>query len=689
MPTFFNFNRRLQQQVERRPEPPVLHFLDGQMHVQRTWTYAGLDAQARRIAAALRARTMPGDRVALLFPGGADFIVAFVACLYAGVIAVPLYAFDLQRLARSLPLLAGIVGDAKVSYTLTTTAVAAALREALKATGSTTDWPLTTIEEAVDAAPLAQIADPSPDTLAFLQYTSGSTGRPKGVMVSHGNLIDNERRIARAFRITPESRGVFWLPHYHDMGLIGGLLQPLYTGFESTFLSPAHFARDPMAWLETISRCGATLSGAPNFAYETCARAPDDQRVAALDLRAWRTAFCGAEPIRVATLQRFGSRFAGVGFDTSAYLPCYGLAEATLFVTGRFGQVAQITQNLSATALQQGRAQAAEGDESIFQAVSCGHVEAAGEVVIADPDSLSECAVDQVGEILVATPSVAHGYWQRPNETAETFHARVPGRAADYLRTGDLGFLRDGELFVTGRAKELIILNGRNVYPHDVESTALEAAAALRPALGVAFSVERGEAEHLVLVLSVRGSLPKAEVVASAVSEVLRRVHDAHGVAVAELLLVRPRAIGRTTSGKIQRTACREQFISGTLAPMFSWRREEGDCTASEPTDDAPPASASTPTETWILDNCRRLLRNPTLGGSSSLVECGASSIELGQLMAAIERRFHVQPSFERVFATPTPRGIAIAVDEAIEAWIASMSEEQLQALLASADVPA
>jgi acyl-CoA synthetase (AMP-forming)/AMP-acid ligase II/acyl carrier protein len=500
-------------------------------------------------------------------------------------------------------------------------------------------------------------------------------------MVAHGNLVDNERRIAAAFRIDATTRGVFWLPHYHDMGLIGGLLQPLYSGFESTFIAPAHFAKDPLSWLETISACQANLSGAPNFAYEICARDPSEERVQRLDLSTWSTAFCGAEPIRAQTLQRFTARFAPRGFDGGSFLPCYGLAEATLFVTGRFGNVDEISRAFDAEALRGGVAQAAADGADGYRAVSSGYIGAPGEVVVADPDTLAPCAAGEVGEILVCTPSVAQGYWENEDATRAIFQARVAGHDGHYLRTGDLGFIVDGELFVSGRRKELIILNGRNYYPQDLEATVLDRAAALKPTACAAFGIERDGAEQLVVALAVRRTDVGADEGLAVLADAAAAVGAAHGVPVARLVLVPPRAIGKTTSGKLQRAACRDQYARGALETLLAWPAWDGAAA-----DAAPVVAPATPVERWLHGACCALLKRDAISMDASLLETGANSIELAQLAAAIEGRFGFAPGIDEVFAQPTLHALAALIDARLQQVVATMPEQQLRELLGALD---
>ncbi len=422
------------------------------------------------------------------------------------------------------------------------------------------------------------------DDLVFLQYTSGSTQTPKGVMVSHGNLLHNSEVMRRLFRHGPDSCGVIWLPPFHDMGLIGGLLQPLYAGFPVVLMTPGAFIQRPRRWLEAVSRYRATTSGGPNFAFELCVErvTAGTKPAAGLDLGSWRVAVTGSEPIRAETLERFSRAFAPAGFRREAFFPSYGLAEATLLVSRRLlrrgdaGSVGRFSARRFGAGTPPGcprRRPTTPGGKDL---VSCGAVAPDEEVVIADPETRRRCGAGEVGEIWVRGPSVAHGYWNRPEETAAAFHARLDDGGGPFLRTGDLGFLRGGELFVAGRIRDLIIIRGANVYPQDVERTVGACHPSLRPDGAAAFAVEADGEERLVVVQEVEALAPDdaAEVLAA----VRHAVADAHQLQAYAVVLVRAGRIPRTTSGKIQRTACRTEFQEDGLAGVLaSWRagREE------------------------------------------------------------------------------------------------------------------
>jgi acyl-CoA synthetase (AMP-forming)/AMP-acid ligase II len=561
------------------PDRPAYLFLDDGEREGEIRTYRDLERRALALGAALQERGLAGKRALLLLPPGLAFVDAFLGCLCAGVVAVPAYPPTSDRPTdRTLPRLRAIAADARPAVVLTTSALAGFITPLAAALGAAC---LAVEEVASDLA--SSWSDPgvSPDTLAFLQYTSGSTATPKGVMISHGNLLANEAMIQAAFEQSAESLIVGWLPLYHDMGLIGNVLQPLYVGAPCVLMSPIAFLQKPRRWLEAISRYQATTSGGPNFAYDLCERriGPADRE--GLDLSSWQVAFDGAEPVRDESLERFARAFEPCGFRRSAFYPCYGLAEATLFVAGGGRRVEPVVADFDAEALSADRVvPAADGQSGRSgrggrrqRLVGCGHAWGEETLVIADREKGTECPPGQVGEIWISGPHVARGYWKRPEDTARDFAAELQGPEGvrgPFLRSGDLGFLHDGELFISGRAKDLIILRGRNLYPQDLELTAERSHGSLRAGCSAAFSVEKpGGDEHLVLVLEVdRGTDPaEYEKIAEAIRVAVAREHEARAE---DVVLLPPGSIPKTSSGKIQRHASRAAFLAGE--PAEAWR---------------------------------------------------------------------------------------------------------------------
>ncbi|HEY0603570.1 MAG TPA: HAD-IIIC family phosphatase [Herpetosiphonaceae bacterium] len=528
-------------------------------------TYGELDRQARRIGALLQHLEANGERALLLYPPGLDYIAAFFGCVYGNVIAVPAYP---PRFNRNLSRLQAIVADAQAAIVLTTSAILEDVERRFSYCPDLQALRWIATDGAIEAdAGSWQPPAVTGETLAFLQYTSGSTGQPKGVMLSHDNLLHNSALIQACFEHTADSRGVSWLPPYHDMGLIGGVIQPLYSGFPVTLMAPVSFLQQPVRWLQAISRTRATTSGGPNFGYDLCVRKIKPEERAELDLSSWDLAASGAEPVRQETLERFVATFAECGFRREAFYPCYGLAEATLMVSGGRKDAAPVVQKVERTALERGQTCAARADDpAAHTLVGCGQSLADQRIMIVQPDTQTPCAVDQIGEIWVAGPSVAQGYWNWPEMTDQTFRARIAATGeGPFLRTGDLGFMQDGEIFVTGRLKDLIIIRGRNHYPQDIELTVGESHPALRPGCGAAFTIEVDGAEQLVIAQEVERQHrhDDLDLLIGTIRQAVAEQHDLHVYAVA---LLKPGSIPKTSSGKIQRHACRAGFLENTLA---------------------------------------------------------------------------------------------------------------------------
>ena len=479
----------LRRRALEQPERLAYVFLaDGEEEEARL-TYAQLDERARAVAALLQElgidRQDGGGRALLLFPTGPDYVAAFYGCLYAGVTAVPAYP---PRPNRPMPRIQAIAADARAGVALTTSAILSGVerRVADLPDLQALAWRATDV---LDAGASSSWREPriGADTLAFLQYTSGSTASPKGVMVSHANLLHNEALIRDACGHREDTPCVSWLPLYHDLGLIGNMIQSLYVGTPCTLMAPVAFLQSPIRWLRAVSRYRAHTSGGPNFAYDLCARKITPEQAEGLDLSSWRVAFNGAEPVRAETLERFARAFEPYGFRSEALFPCYGLAETTLIVSAGAATAPPVVGRFRAGELARHRAVEAPEEVETRELVGCGQVLGDLEVAIVEPESLARRAEGEVGEVWVAGGSVARGYWDRPEVTAETFEARTADGAGPFLRTGDLGFLRGGELYITGRIKDLIIIRGANHYPQDIERTVELSHPALVPGASAAF----------------------------------------------------------------------------------------------------------------------------------------------------------------------------------------------------------
>ncbi|MFF8393070.1 amino acid adenylation domain-containing protein [Streptomyces sp. NPDC016172] len=561
-PTFIETLRR---RAEITPHRLALEFEISETEI-RALDYAELDRGARAIAALIQARTDRGSRVLLLHQPGPNYVTAFFGCLYAGAVAVPVYP---PLGSHGIERVSAIAADSGAVLALVDTATLAAIDERGDRLDmrSSLAW-ATTDDVTTD---LADWRDPelSPDDLAFLQYTSGSTGTPKGVMLSHANLVHNSATIGQSLGLDENSRGVSWLPPYHDMGLIGGILQPVHTGFPCTLLSPLTFLHQPMRWLRAVSRTRATITAAPDFAYAEVLRRTKPGDRDGLDLSSLRHALVGAEPVRGATMDSFAEAFEAAGFRRSAFYPCYGLAEATLFVTGRADPAAEpAALRVRRPDLDEGRATEAAPDESAAELIGCGWANHGDLTLVVDPATGEPLPPDTVGEVWVSGPTVARGYWNRPELTATAFGAAAmghPGRT--FLRTGDLGFQHDAELFVTGRIKDLIIVRGRNLYPPDLELTAERSHPLLNPGRGAAIAVDDGTTEQVVLVHEVVRTF-REEDGPFVVKAVREAVAAEHGLALADVVLVRIGKIPRTSSGKVRRAECRTRWLAGAFEPV-------------------------------------------------------------------------------------------------------------------------
>jgi 8-amino-7-oxononanoate synthase len=544
------------------------YLADGELQ-QIDLTYAELDRRARAIGAWLMSLGLAGERALLLYPAGLEFIAGFMGCMYAGVVAVPVYP---PRRNRSMARIQAIADDAEAKVALTTDDVLSRVESLIDETPHLKQltW-LDTCHVPAGMEQRWQVPDVHGETLAFLQYTSGSTGTPKGVVLNHANLVHNSALIAHVFEHTRASLGVFWLPSYHDMGLIGGILQPIYVGRPNVLMSPMTFLQKPFRWLSAITRFRATTSGGPNFAYEHCIQKITPEQLKLLDLSSWKLAFNGAEPVRAETLRRFSKKFSPCGFRAEAFYPCYGLAEATLIVSGGYAASPPVIRSFDAAALTLGKVQkVAEGTPQARELVGCGGTLPDQRIAIADPETGLSCQPNEIGEIWVSGPSMAQGYWKRPDVTETMFHAHLADTSdGPFLRTGDLGFMLDGELFVTGRLKDLIILRGVNYYPQDIELTVQRCHPRLRVDSGAAFALEQNGREELILVTEV--DRHKQGQFGEVIQAIRRSVAREHDLTVDAIVLIRAGTVPKTSSGKIQRHACRQNYIDKTLDVVGEW----------------------------------------------------------------------------------------------------------------------
>ncbi|WP_132944308.1 non-ribosomal peptide synthetase [Tumebacillus sp. BK434] len=632
-------------------------------------TYAELDRQARQMAVRLQRQTEPGARVLLLFQPGLDYLISFFGALYAGAVPVPAYP---PRQNGNLTRLLQVAEDAQATAALTTEPILRGMVKRLEDGQALAGLQWITAEglDEENAGDWQELPG-GRETLAFLQYTSGSTSAPKGVMLTHGNLLHNLQLIESSFGTTPDSRGVVWLPPYHDMGLIGGILQPVFTGYPMTLLAPVDFITKPLRWLQAITETGATVSGGPNFAYELCLQKIGPEERAGLDLSRWEQAFTGAEPVRAETMRRFAEVFASCGFRQEAFYPCYGLAEGTLLVTGGSKGAGPVVKRFDAGLLAQHQALETTDGEGVL--VSSGRVTRTEQKVrIVDPQSQLPLTDGMIGEIWVQGESVAQGYWNREEQTEATFRAQVQGEEdGAYLRTGDLGFVSAGELFVTGRMKDLIIVNGRNHYPQDIEFTVQNCHPGVGNSNGAAFAVDGDGGERLVVVQEVERTYRRAgheEIVAA----IRQAVALQHGLPVEAVVLLKPASIPKTSSGKIQRHACKARYLDGTLEILTnSQARAVQAADAAEPEqpgltrEDAlalPPDERAGALAGRLLSELAQVTNTAALPADKPLAAAGLDSLMAVELKNRLEEAYHVPIDLARLLEGATAEQLAAEI---------------------------
>ncbi len=660
---------RLRYWRSARPDEQVYRFLGDGVNETEAITFSQLDERARACAAKLVSLGLRGQRALLMYPSGIEFIVAFFACQYAGVTAIPAYP---PRRNRNMGRINTIADDARTSIALTTREVIDRRNLMGIENGVLRDkvW-LPTEEIPIELA--GDWVDPNvcADELAIVQYTSGSTGSPKGVMLSQSNVMANLKYITWGFQIHADDRGVCWLPVYHDMGLIGGLLSSFYCGQPHTLMSPVHFLSRPIRWLQAISAERATVSGGPNFAYSLCCERISDEECESLDLSSWRLAFNGAEPIRSDVLERFTSKFEPYGFRHEAHYPCYGMAETTLMVTASSPVEIPVVGQFDSNELTQHRVKPVTGSgKSVKQMIGCGRPVMDEEIVIVHPEACRALPEDKIGEIWVRSSSVGAGYWEKPEETKRVFHAELadqPGK--HWLRTGDLGFLHDGELFVAGRLKDMIIVRGVNRYPQDIEATAEAASPRLRAAGSAAFSVDRWDREQLVLVCEVdRARDTDWEQV---LQEVRAAVIAEHDLPPDEIVLVRNGSTPKTSSGKVQRHACREKYLDQDLLIVARWALETDTDVESDTAVEASVSESSSSPEvlqvvTGFVRAVARERARELTADTNIVVDLGLDSLERLQIANSLEQHYGGRFPDEVLQTIETVGEVAAAVEQHI-----------------------
>ena len=633
-PTGTTIVHRLREHAADCPgNTAFVHLIDGDTP-QASMTYAQLDRRARGIAAYLQYARLANENVLLAYPPGLEFIAAFFGALYAGCVAAPAHPPRMRTLERFYAL----IGDASASVVLSTAATIAHVKS-INGGSAGIRWIAT--DKLADAhADCWTEYDPAPDSLAMLQYTSGSTSRPKGVMLSHANLLANTRAICSAFKVGRDTKAVFWLPACHDMGLIGGVLAPAYYGIPNVIIAPAMFVQNPFLWLDTISRTRATVSGGPNFAYDLCVRKISAEQRAVLDLSSWSVAFIGAETVDPATLARFAEAFGPCGFRPTSFYPCYGLAEATLMVTGPTSGSGATVRAFRDDALAHNIVVPLTDDApGARHLVGCGAPVGSLRVAIVAPETHKRAEAERVGEVWVAGDSIGKGYWRNPGRSAATFHARLRDTGDDpYLRTGDLGFMHEQQLYITGRIDDLIIVRGLNHHPQDIEATARQSHPRLEAGLGAAFAFEEHGVQRLVLVHEVvrDGSVDLPVVIEAIRTAVL----EEHGLALDAVVLIRCGTIAKTSSGKIQRRTTCAAFRGGALKYLAHYRAQSWLASEVLVPPATPPANS-----TALAAVCQHALAMSGTGladvtPETPIATLGLDSLQHVELVAALDKSF-------------------------------------------------
>ncbi len=674
---FGNFGDVLRYRGETQGLRRIFTFLEDGESLERTLTYGELYRDSLAVARFLEERTMPGDRVLLLFPTGLDFIRAFLGTLLSNRVAVPLAPPDPSRLAQGLPQLINVMRDAGAAMILTderllglTIPVLAGIPELSGLQTASLDVALA---RGVQGFKAPRLEDTSP---ALLLYTSGSSGDPKGITVLQQNLIQMTAQLHRHFHFQRSDTLVSWLPFYHNFGLVTSILDPLFFDTGCVFLSPLAFLQRPVRWLQAISRYRAAVSAGSNFAYELCVKQVSEAEKRGLDLSSWRFAVCGSEPVRPQTLQRFSFHFRSCGFSPESFYPGYGLSEATSVVSTRHRIDRLRSLTLSQRGLQKNLVTEPTAPEDRVNFLSCGRPLPSLELRIVNPETRTPCPAGQIGELWVRGPSVAEGYWRRNKDTMESFRAHLEGSGeGPYLRTGDLGFLSAGEIFITGRLKELIIVRGRNHYPSDIERT-VEAAAGIKTSGGIAFSVDHAGKERLVILQELAGSISqplvgapppspsllrrgKGEVPPSTELEALfnniqREVSKNHGLELDEIALLPEGVLPRTRLGKLQRQACRQGFAKGEFPILQVWHRPE--TRSGEIPDSCPVPQRAEQLGPWMLSRLGTLLDIPAenINLDRPLRDYGLDSLRSVQIAQHVERELGIIIPVARLYEEPS-----------------------------------
>jgi len=640
----------LNKRADIQPDQPCYVFLSDGDEADRL-TFAQLRCKARAVAAHLGELNSQNERVLLLYPAGLDYVVAFYACLYGKAVAVPAYP---PRMNHNLKRLLAIIDDSRPKVALTTSAILFRLQSQFDKVPSlkSIQW-VTTDDIDLGRADSWNENEATDETIAFLQYTSGSTSTPKGVLVSHGNLLHNQSMMRESLKHDDDTVIVSWLPMYHDMGLIGNILAGVYNGAPCYLMSHTDFLQKPALWLKAISKYRATFSGGPNFAYDLCVNKTRQEQRAGLDLSCWKVAFNGSEPVRAETLRRFAESFSPYGFRPEALYPCYGLAESTLFVSGSIVSKAPVVMTFDKAALEKHIAIVTEQVGKGLAHVSCGRPWLEEQIITVDPQTLTSCNEGQVGEIWVSSAAVAQGYWGKPESTKETFHARLSDtKEGPYLRTGDLGVIFHGNLYVTGRIKDLIVIRGRNHYPQDIELTAEASHHALRPGCSAAFAVADDEIERLILVAELNRERRNSADMNEVVESVRQAILVEHEIDISTIVLIRPGSLPKTSSGKIQRSAIRSAFLSEGLESVFLWRFPVEQCASGQTVSPEDAVRTLESLKAWLSIELSSKLNicSDKIDAYQPIACHGLDSLAATELVISIEESLGVQVPIDTLF---------------------------------------
>jgi acyl-CoA synthetase (AMP-forming)/AMP-acid ligase II/acyl carrier protein len=648
----------LQAQSVRRPDFPIYTFLiDGENETAQL-TYQQLEEQASAIAAELAHHAQPGERVLLLLPQGLEYIAALFGCFYAGLVAVPAYP---PRNNHNIERLKLIIADCGAKIALADSSV---LQAIAKIKGISLEVPLLNVEGLPPAPPAWQGPPVELEDLAYLQYTSGSTSAPKGVMISFRNLADNIALIVAASHMDPGQKMVTWAPVFHDMGLVFGLLAPFVAGIPCVFMAPYHFVQKPARWLQAISQHGATITFAPNFAYNLCTEKIQDEDCAALDLSKLEIAVIGAEPVRLATLLHFHQKFKPFGFEFGAFYPCYGLAEATLFVSQTpkdqpLGHLVPGRQEKSSLREADGLPADAPAAFLVSNGVAAG---TNMKLRIVNPQRRQPCAEGEEGELWIEhNDSIASGYWQREEETTQTFHATLAGQhEPHYMRTGDLAMLCQGELYITGRLKDLIIIRGKNFYPQDIEFVAQQAHPALAFHGGAAFSIEEGGTEKMVLAQEVKREYWKQLDPETIFEAVRRAVAEDFEIGLHAIVLLLPMSLPKTSSGKIQRQLTRQQYLDSSLKELARWEDPQA-AAASGEAQEALLGPDAASIQAWLLRQIAEKARLPLaeVKPEDEVRHYPLESVEAMLMAEDLSKQLGIRVSADAFWALPSIAALA------------------------------